>query len=62
MKTIGCGISGVERAATGDVVENTETEFSEALHVWNEIVQQSHSENSRSAAVSQIASGVQHLE
>jgi multidrug resistance protein MdtO len=52
----------VERAATGDVVENTETEFSEALHVWNEIVQQSHSENSRSAAVSQIASGVQHLE
>src|SRR6266853_1900306 len=49
----------VERAATGDVVENTETEFSEALHVWNEIVQQSHSENSRSAAVSQIASGVQ---
>jgi Fusaric acid resistance protein family len=51
----------VERAAHSDVVENTETEFSRALHVWNETVQQSHSENSRKALVSQIAVEVQHL-
>jgi uncharacterized membrane protein YccC len=51
----------VERAADSNVVENTETEFSEALHVWNETVQQSHSENSRKALVSQIAAEVQHL-
>jgi uncharacterized membrane protein YccC len=51
----------VERAADSDVVENTETEFSRALHVWNETVQQSHSQNSRKALVSQIAAEVQHL-
>src|SRR4029450_11205346 len=51
----------VERAADSNVVENTETEFSEALHVWNETVQQSHSQNSRKALVSQIAAEVQHL-
>src|SRR5512133_834397 len=37
----------IERAADSDVVENTDTEFSRALHVWHETVQQSHSENSR---------------
>jgi hypothetical protein len=31
------------------------------LHVWNETVQQSHSENSRKALVSQIVTEVQHL-
>ena len=51
----------VERAADKDVVENTDTEFSRALHVWNETAQQSHSENSRKALVSQIAAEVQHL-
>jgi hypothetical protein len=51
----------IERAADSDVVKNTETEFSQALHVWNETVQQSHSENSRKALVSQIATEVQHL-
>jgi uncharacterized membrane protein YccC len=51
----------VERAADSDIVENTETWFSEALHVWNETVQQSHSENSRKALMSQIAAEVQHL-
>jgi uncharacterized membrane protein YccC len=51
----------VERAADSDVVENTETEFSRALHVWNETVQQSHSGNSRKALVSQIAAEIQHL-
>jgi uncharacterized membrane protein YccC len=51
----------VERAEHSDVVENTETEFSRALHVWNETVQQSHSQNSRKALVSQIAAEVQHL-
>jgi hypothetical protein len=51
----------VERAADSDIVENTETGFSEALYVWNETVQQSHSENSRKALMSQIAAEVQHL-
>jgi len=51
----------IQRAADSDVVENTEIEFSEALHAWNETVQQSHSENSREALVSQIAADVQHL-
>jgi multidrug resistance protein MdtO len=51
----------IQRAVDSDVAENTETEFSEALHVWNETVQQSHSGNSRKALVSQIAAEVQHL-
>jgi hypothetical protein len=51
----------VQHAADSDVVENTETEFSEAVRVWNETVQESHSENSRKALVSQIAAEVQHL-
>jgi len=51
----------IQRAADRDVVESTQTEFSEALHAWNETVQQSHSENSRKALVSQIAAEVQHL-
>jgi uncharacterized membrane protein YccC len=51
----------LQPAADSDVGENTETEFSEALHVWNERVRQSHSENSRKALVSQIAAEVQHL-
>ena len=51
----------VEGAAHGNVVEDTETDFSRALHVWCETVQQSHSENGRKALVSQIAVEVQHL-
>src|SRR6266481_1581134 len=49
----------VERAATGDVVENTETEFSEALHVWTETMQALQVKNSRVALVSQIVTEVQ---
>jgi hypothetical protein len=51
----------IELAADSDVVENTASEFSEALQVWNETVQQSHSENSRKALVTQLAAEVQHL-
>jgi uncharacterized membrane protein YccC len=52
----------IQRAADSDVVENTESEFSEALHAWNETVQQSHIENSRTELVTRIAAEVQHLE
>src|SRR4029077_3570992 len=51
----------LHRAADSDVVENTRTEFSRALHLWNETVQQSHSENSRNALVSRIVAGTEDL-
>ena len=52
----------IDRAAAGDVGNNTNADLSRALNEWNETVHQSPAESSRSAAVSQIASGVQHLE
>jgi multidrug resistance protein MdtO len=52
----------IDRAAAGDVGNNTNADLSRALNEWNETVHQSPAESNRSAAVSQIASGVQHLE
>jgi uncharacterized membrane protein YccC len=52
----------IDRAVAGDVGNNTNADLSRALNEWNETVDQSPAESSRSAAVSQIASGVQHLE
>jgi uncharacterized membrane protein YccC len=52
----------IQCAADSDVVRNIKTEFSEALHAWNQIVQQSHVENSRTELVTRIAAKVQHLE
>jgi multidrug resistance protein MdtO len=52
----------IDRAAAGDVGNNTNADLSRALNEWNETVHQSPAESSRSAAVSQIASGVQYLE
>ena len=55
-------VKRIDRAAAGDVGNNTNADLSRALNEWNETVHQSPAENNRSAAVSQIASGVQHLE
>jgi hypothetical protein len=52
----------IDRAAAGDVGNNTNADLSRVLNEWNETVHHSPAESSRTAAVSQIASGVQHLE
>jgi uncharacterized membrane protein YccC len=52
----------IDRVAAGDVGNNTNADLSRALNEWNESLHQSPAENNRSAAVFQIASGVQHLE
>jgi len=52
----------IDRAAAGDVGNNTNADLSRALNEWNETVHESPGESNHSAAVSQIASGVQHLE
>src|SRR6478672_5313712 len=52
----------IDRVAAGDVGDNTNADLSRALNEWYETLHQSPAENNRSAAVFQIASGVQHLE
>jgi uncharacterized membrane protein YccC len=51
----------VERAASGQVAEDADTDPSIAFGTWNETVRQLPLKNSRSALVSQIAAQVQHL-
>lgn len=52
----------IDRVAAGDVGNNINANLSRALNEWNKTLHQSPAENNRSAAVFQIASGVQHLE